>query len=78
MLEITLVSPPYVIDFGKSYLDHPPEHSPETLAEHEADQIELWGEKIGEVNAILWRLERMGIYYTDATPRNISFPPDSD
>jgi hypothetical protein len=33
-IEMSIVSPPCVIDFGKSYLDVEPDHSAETWAEH--------------------------------------------
>jgi hypothetical protein len=73
VIEITIVSPPYLIDFGKVYLDHPPDYSAEVWADYEEQQRELWGEKLGEVQALLWRLETMGIYYVDPTPKNIAF-----
>ena len=44
ILEMTIVSPPFVLDFGGAYLDGKPEFPPETLAEWEADKQEQFGE----------------------------------
>lgn len=76
VVEIALVTPPYLIDFGKAYLDSAPEHSEETWEYHHEEQRDLWGDKYAEVQALLWQLERIGIYYQDAKPGNITFPPD--
>jgi hypothetical protein len=82
VIEISLLtSPPYILDFGKAYLDFAPEHSEETWAEHESQQRDWWGEKYPEVLALLWQLEQIGIHYRDAKPGNIEFPQgewDSD
>src|SRR4029079_7971420 len=53
IVEIEIVTPPYVIDFGKAYLDGEPEHSAETWAEHQAAQRELWEDKFNEVQSVL-------------------------
>jgi len=42
VIEMDIVSPSCVIDFGKAYLDAEPDHSAETWAEHHAAQKELW------------------------------------
>ena len=73
VVEVNLVSPPYLIDFGKAYLDHAPEHSPETWQDYDENQMEIWGERYGDVQAVLWKLKALGILYRDANPRNINF-----
>jgi hypothetical protein len=73
IIEMEMVTPPYILDFGKAYLDSAPEHSEETWRDHEAAQREIWGDHYGDVQAILWRLESIGIYYRDPNPRNIVF-----
>lgn len=73
VVEVNVVTPPYIIDFGKSYLDSGADHSPETWQEHHESQRELWGDRYGQVPAILWKLRQMGILYRDASPRNINF-----
>src|SRR4051794_24223342 len=75
VIEMGLVSPPCIIDFGKAYLDREPDHSPEQWADHFASQREIWEEKYNEVQGVLWSLRQMGILYRDAKPGNIMFPP---
>lgn len=75
VVEMSIVTVPYLIDFGKAYLDGEPEHSAETWAEHYAHQRELWEDKFDEVQAVLRSLQHLGIYYRDAKPGNLMFPP---
>src|SRR4051812_11316294 len=35
IVEIQVVSPPFILDFGKAYLDHPPDFDEQTMAEDE-------------------------------------------
>lgn len=73
VIEMGIVSPPCLIDFGKAYLDSQPEHSPETWRDHENEQREIWGDRYQDVQAVLWKLKQLGIYYRDANPRNLMF-----
>jgi hypothetical protein len=75
VLEMTIVTAPYVLDFGKAYLDYQRFHSPETL-EHEAERYqELWGDHWPDIQRVLWKLEAIGIYYVDPLPGNL-LPPN--
>jgi hypothetical protein len=74
VIEIGIVSAPYILDFGKTYLDSQPEHSPETMEDWENDQRERWEDRWPDVQLILWQLERIGIYYTDPNCDNIRLP----
>jgi hypothetical protein len=73
VIEMTLVSPPFVLDFGGAYLDQRPDYSAETLAEWEAERSELFGDDWPRVQAIRAALAGFGIYYYDAHPGNIRF-----
>jgi hypothetical protein len=75
VIEMSIVSAPYLIDFGKAYLDSEPDHSAETWAEHHQEQREIWEDKYNEVQAVLWALRQLGIFYRDAKPGNLMFPP---
>jgi hypothetical protein len=75
VIEMSIVSIPYLIDFGKAYLDYEPDHSAETWADHHQEQREIWEDRYKEVQSVLWRLRQLGIYYRDAKPGNIMFPP---
>jgi len=74
-IEMEIVTPPCLLDFGKAYLDGEPEHSNETWAEHYATQREIWEDKFNEVQSVLWTLRQLGIYYRDPKPGNIMFAP---
>jgi hypothetical protein len=51
-LEMSLVNPPYVLDFGKVTLDRRPDYPPATLAYVRAEQQEWWGELYPTIQAI--------------------------
>jgi hypothetical protein len=72
IIEMSLVSPPYVLDFAGAYLDWKPDFSEEVLADWRADKQEQFGERWPEVLAILAHLESYGIYMEDVSPSNIS------
>jgi hypothetical protein len=74
-IEMTIVSPPCVLDFGKAYVDVPPDYSAEALAEAEAAERELFtDEQWKQVRLVRASLLNYGIYYYDARPSNIMFP----
>ena len=74
VVETTIVQPPYLLDFGKAYLDTSPDFTPEVLGDWEAEKSALY--EPGEwpiVMQLLAQLQALGIYYFDAKPANISF-----
>ena len=73
VLEISIVFPPFVIDFAKSYLDRPPDFSAEVLADDEERNREVFEDRWREVKSLLWALRQYGIYYMDPKPGNIMF-----
>ena len=76
VIEMSLVTAPFLLDFGKAYLDSEPEHSEETWAYHYEEQKEIWEHRFDEVQSLLSELKSMGIYYRDPKPGNIMFDPD--
>lgn len=75
IVEMTPVLPPCVLDFGKAYVDHPPDYSPEVLAETEAAERELFEpDQWKQVLRVRASLKMLGIFYFDARPTNIMFP----
>jgi hypothetical protein len=75
VIEMTIVYPPCVLDFGKAYVDSPPDYSPEALAEAEAAERELFtDDEWKQVRLVRAALRRYGIHYFDARPSNIMFP----
>ena len=71
ILEISLVSPPYVLDFAGAYLDWTPDFSEEVMADWKAEKQEQFGRRWPEVLAILAILQSYGIYMEDVSPSNI-------
>jgi hypothetical protein len=70
--------PPFVIDFGKAYLDQPPDYSAEALAEWWVEREELYEpHQWPLVRRVLASLAAHGIHYFDPQPGNIRFPPDT-
>lgn len=72
-LEMTVVKPPFVLDFAGAYLDFPPQFSDEVWAEWEAKNREQFGEDWTMAQIILADLEDLGIYMHDPSPSNIRF-----
>ncbi len=74
IVEMTLVSPPCMLDFGKVYFDEPPMYEEgvweETMASRELDfEPGQWE----TVERLLSQLQGLGIYYVDPKPSNIQF-----
>ena len=74
-IEMTIVSPPCVLDFGKAYVDVQPDYTSEALAEAEAAERELFtDDEWKQVRLVRAALLNYGIHYYDARPSNIMFP----
>lgn len=75
IIEMTVVSRPFVLDFGGAFLDKAPDFSDEVMADWRAEKIEQFGDRWPAVESILRQLERYGIHVIDVNPNNIS-PPE--
>jgi len=73
VIQMTIVTRPFVLDFAGVYLGKPPDFSEETLAEWTRDKQEQFGPRWSEVQAILRSLQGHGIYLMDVNPGNIAF-----
>ena len=71
VIELTIVTPPFILDFAKSYIDQRSDYPEDSFNQWERDGIELFGSDWKEVRIIIAALERHGIYYYDAKPQNI-------
>lgn len=74
-VEMTVVSPPFVLDFAGAYLDFPPEYDAEVLAAWRAEKAEQFGENWPEVQRLMREFASLGIYLADVKPGNIEFAP---
>jgi hypothetical protein len=73
VIEMTIASPPFVLDFAGAYLDEPPDYPEDVLAEWDQEKREQFGERWPTVQAILRRLQGFGVFLADVTPNNIRF-----
>ncbi len=72
-VEMTVVKPPFVLDFAGAYLDWPPKFSDEVWDERRAKWADEFGDDWPMVQRILSEFEDMGIYMLDPSPANIRF-----
>lgn len=72
-IEMTIVSPPFALDFGGAYLDRPPDYSPEVWAEWREQKAEDFEDNWPAVESILAEFKTYGVYIADVNPRNIQF-----
>lgn len=75
IIEMSIVTRPFVLDFAGAYLDARPDFPDEVWAEWEAEKRELFDARWPEVRKILSALEEFGIYMVDVSPGNIAFAP---
>ena len=74
IIEMTIVTRPFLLDFAGAFLDKAPDFSDEVMADWLAEKREQFGDRWPEVAAILRTLEGLGIHYIDVSPKNISLP----
>jgi hypothetical protein len=72
IIEMTVVSPPFVLDFAGAFLDRAPGFSEEVLADWRAEKQDQFGTRWPEVETILRALQANGIYLVDVSPSNVS------
>lgn len=71
VIEMTIVRPPFVLDFATAALDSPPDFPEEVLADWYAEKREQFGEDWPKAAAVVRALERLGIFMLDVHPGNI-------
>ena len=77
VIEMSIVRPPYILDFAKACLDAPPDFPEEVMAERWEHWADLFEERWPHVITIMgWLERRHGVYLLDPSPRNIAFPDD--
>ena len=71
IIEMTTVRAPYILDFGKCYLDHTPEFTREKWAYLYDELKEIYEDRYDEVMSAVRSLQQYGIYYYDIKPKNV-------
>lgn len=72
-IEMTIVRPPYLLDFAGALLDEPHDFHEETWEAWEMDRMEKFEDRWPEVRKVMRDLEWFGIYLSDVHPGNIAF-----
>lgn len=81
VIEISIVEPPYLLDFGKVYLDSPPSYvyDSQMMQNAYAEWRERFGKGWEDVAIVLDVLaKKFGIYYVDPRRSNIDTGDDDD
>jgi len=78
VIEMTIVSRPFVLDFASAHLDVRPAFTDEIWEQWEIEKREQFEERWPTVQAIMDAFEELGIYLTDVTPNNIGFVLDGE
>ena len=72
VLEMTIVTRPFVLDFAGAFLDKPIDFSDEVLADWRIEKQEQFGSNWSKVEAILAKLATIGVFVVDVNPGNIA------
>ncbi len=73
VIEMSIVTRPFVLDFAGAYLDAMPAFSEEIWADWERKKQEQFEGRWPKVQAVLAALESLEIYMVDVSPSNIAF-----
>lgn len=73
VVEMTIVTRPFVLDFAGAWLDTPPEFPEETWIEWEAEKRMQFDAHWPKVQAVLGALEALHIHMVDVSPSNVAF-----
>lgn len=73
VIEMSIVTRPFLLDFAGAYLDAPPEFSEDIWNEWEAEKRAQFEERWPIVQSVLAALERSGVHMVDVSPSNIAF-----
>ena len=74
VVEMGIVTPPFVLDFAGAYLDQRPDYPDEVILEWQNDKREQFGdERWTVVKSIMASFAAHGVYLADVKPGNITF-----
>jgi hypothetical protein len=74
IVEMTIVQPPFLLDFASAYLDSAPDFTAEIVEQWYQEKAEQFGEHWSDVLIVLDELRRgFGIHLLDINPGNITF-----
>lgn len=77
VIEMTVVEPPFMLDFASAYLGDAPDFPEEVMEQWREEKLEQFGARWPEVeSAVEWLRSRLGIQLLDIHPWNIAFLDD--
>ena len=78
VIEMSVVTRPFVLDFAGAYLDTAPDYTEDVLAMWREDKAEQFGPQWSEVQTLLAAFRRFGIHIADVNRGNIAFRDAED
>lgn len=79
VIEMTVVEPPFLLDFAGAYLRNAPDFPEEVMEQWREEKREQFGERWPEVEtAVEWLRTRLGIVLLDIHPWNVSFGKEDE
>lgn len=72
VIEMSVVSRPFVLDFAGAFLDEKPDVPEDVMADWRAEKLDQFGVRWPKVESILRILESYGIYLVDVSPSNVA------
>jgi len=77
IIEMTTVTPPYLLDFASAWLDRPPDFPQEVIDEWHDRLRESFGDRFPDIINVLETLANdAGVYMLDIHPHNVKFEKD--
>lgn len=73
VIEMSIVTRPFVLDFAGAYLDAPPAFPDEIWTDWEAQKREQFDARWPKVQTVLAALAELDIHMVDVSPSNIAF-----
>lgn len=73
VIEMEIVSPPFIVDFAGAHLDESPPYPPDVLVEWERRKRQMFGRRWPLVRSALSQLRGFGIHLADINPGNVTF-----
>lgn len=71
VIEMSIVQPPFALDFAGAYLDERPDYPRDVIRRWEAEKRRQFGTRWAEVRSLMSAFARHGIYLADVKPGNI-------
>ncbi len=72
VLEMTIVSPPFVLDFAGARLDRRHQFPEDIIEEWRAEKREQFEADWPKVQRLMWAFESLGIHLNDVHPGNVA------